>query len=91
MTRGQQNLYYKLLRAIAEKKCPKCGARGVQGIMDTVHDFYKHMYNDGKTTTKLSKAQFSEYYTACQKASIEMFGVSGMDEDDGEFDHGFPK
>lgn len=88
MNRGAQNLYWKLLRAVAKKKCPSCGPHEVKALMGLQHDFYKMMYNEGKTTVGMSPSAFHKYYEECQRASILMFGVSGMDEDDGEFDHG---
>jgi len=91
VTRGAQNLYWKLLRAVAEKRCPSCGGRERQALMDLQHEFYKQLYNEGKSTKEMSKAAFHVYYETCQRASILMFGVSGLDEDDGEFDHGFKK
>lgn len=88
-SRGQRNLYEKLLRAVAVKRCPTCGAREISSLMDLQHQFYKQLYNDGKSTKEMSSSAFHAYYEACQRASILMFGVSGLDEDDGEFDHGF--
>ena len=59
--------------------------------MDLQHLFYKQLYNEGKSTKKMSPSEFYVYYQTCQRASILMFGVSGMDEDLKEFDHGFKK
>ena len=87
-SRGQRNLYEKMLRKVAEKQCPSCGAREITSLMDIQHKFYKQLYNEGKSTSKMSKTAFHLYYETCQRASILMFGVSGMDEDDAPFDHG---
>ena len=89
MTRGAQNLYWKLLRAVAVKRCPSCSPQSINELMDLLHTFFKQLHNAGNTTTKMSPSEFHVYYETCQRDSILMFGVSGMDEDAKPFDHGF--
>ena len=79
-------MYRKLLRAIAVARCPTCGREEINALMDMGHMFFKQMYNRGESTTKLSIHEFHLYYSECQRASILMFGVSGMDEDSKSFD-----
>lgn len=90
MNRGAQNLYFKLCRAIANAMCDGCDSDAKGKVVSFIHDRFKKRNNGGKSTKPLGKTEFHNYYLQCQKDSIEMFGVSGMDEDDGEFDHGFP-
>ena len=89
MTRGAQNLYFKLCRAIADAMCKSCDDHAKEEMVGFMHSRFKELYNGGKSTKGLGKTEFHSYYLQCQRASILMFGVSGMDEDDGEFDHGF--
>lgn len=86
---GANNLYWKLLRACAEKHSPKAAVatHTAQALM--LHEMFKSFFNDSKTTSDLKPSEFKVYYDHCQRRCIEVFGVSGMDEDDGEFDHGF--
>lgn len=87
-SRGQRNLYEKMLRMVAVAQCPTCGAREIDNIMEVQHRFYKAMYNEGKSTKTLSKEEFSRFFEECQRSSILMFGISGMEEDSRPFDHG---
>lgn len=87
-SRGQRNLYEKMLRMVARAKRPNGGAGEIDAMMEVQHDFYKWRHNGGKSTKNLSKEAFHKFYEACQKDSIEMFGISGMEEDSRPFDHG---
>ena len=89
MTRGAQNLYFKLLRKSAEYKFPNASVETHTSMAELLHDMFKHMHNGGKSTRILNPTDFSTYFQACQRDCILMFGVSGMDEDAEEFDHGF--
>jgi hypothetical protein len=89
MTRGAQNLYWKLLRKSAEHKFPKASVETHTAMADLLHNMFKHMHNNGLSTRTLNATNFSIYFQACQRDCILMFGVTGMDEDDKEFDHGF--
>lgn len=86
---GANNLYWKLLRACAEKHSPKAvvATHTQQALM--LHEMFKSFYNDNNSTSKLKPSEFKVYYDHCQRRCIEVFGVSGMDEDAEEFDHGF--
>ncbi len=86
---GANNLYWKLLRACAEKHSPKAAVATHTAQAFMLHEMFKSFYNDGKSTADLKPSEFKVYYDHCQRRCIEVFGVTGMDEDDGEFDHGF--
>ena len=58
-------------------------------LLNEIHKDFKTLYADGKSTTKMSVSEMHLFYTECQRHSILMLGVSGMDEDSKEFDHGF--
>jgi soluble cytochrome b562 len=70
-----------------------CGSeKDVDELMEDAHDAFKKLYGKGKSTKEMSVSEMHTYYSECQKHSIEMLGgVSGMDEDLKEFDHGFTK
>ena len=91
MTRGQQKLHWKLFRRVAQCKFPKASVATHTAMARLLYDTFEHLHNGGKPCKELSDKAFSEYYMACQKSCIEMFGISGMDEDEGEFDHGGPR
>lgn len=89
--RGAENLYRKLLRRSAEHEFPRATVQTQSAMADILHKVFKSLHNGGNTTTKLKPSEFKVYYDTCQHDCVKMFGVSGMDEDDGEFDHGFKK
>ena len=87
--RGQNGLYQKLLRCIAEVESPADSPSERRALMGKIHDRLKKQFNGGKTTTKMSTKEFDDYYLQCQASAIEAFGVSGLTRrEDNEFDHG---
>ena len=66
--------------------------KSVDDLIDETHKSFRILYAAGKSTSNMSVSEMHTYYSECQKHSIEMLGgVSGMDEDLKEFDHGFTK
>lgn len=61
----------------------------IKSLMEATHAFFKAFYAAGKSTTEMSKEEMHLYYSKCQRHSVLMLGVSGMDEDSKPFDHGF--
>lgn len=86
---GANNLYMKMLRRSAEKQKPKASVATHSAMVDQLHMLFKHLHNGGNETKKLKPSEFHTYFLNCQVACVASFGASGMDEDDGEFDHGF--
>lgn len=85
---GANNLYQKLLRKCAENELPKATVKRQTALAAGLHNLFKQLYNEGNSTKELKPSEFKVYYDHCQQKCILSFGVSGMDEDDGEFDHG---
>ena len=97
---GQNGLYQKLLRSIALKKREAGETKAVSKLKDELHVMFQCAfwhetpYPDfpdlriPKGTSNMTVQEFHLYYTQCQEASIRLWGVSGMDEDEKEFDHG---
>lgn len=86
---GQNRLYWKLLRRMAEHGISNGSGETVKHLMEAAHEFFKVFYGAGKSTKEMSKEEMHLYYSTCQRHSILMLGVSGMDEDSKPFDHGF--
>lgn len=86
---GQHKLYWKLIRRMAEFGVSHGSEETIDDLMDATHKFFKAFYAGGKSTTKMSTQEMHLFYETCQRHSILMLGVSGMDEDLKEFDHGF--
>ena len=63
----------------------------IKELMEDAHEAFKEIHGAGKSTTEMSVSKMHLFYTSCQRHSILMLGVSGMDEDSKEFDHGFTK
>ena len=61
----------------------------IKELMKDAHEAFKEIHGAGKSTTEMSVSEMHLFYTECQRHSILMLGVSEMDEDSKEFDHGF--
>lgn len=88
--RGAENLQRKLLRRVAEHKFPNESVATQSAMAEVLHEMFKDLHNGGRTTSKLKPSEFKVYYDHCQRDCCRVFGITGMDEDDKEFDHGFP-
>jgi len=65
--------------------------KSLKELMEDAHEAFKEIYGAGKSTMEMSVSEMHLFYSECQRHSILMLGVSGMDEDSKEFDHGFTK
>lgn len=95
--RGQNGLYWKLVRSVAEKEAESRAGDGKQVEFDEVLrqvDFMFNLLFSSKSPypdmpefrviiphKTLSVTDFKTYYDHCQRAAIRQWGVSGMDED----------
>ena len=86
---GQNRLYRKLLRRMAQHAISRGAGKTIKELMEDAHEAFKEIHGAGKSTTEMSVSEMHLFYTECQRHSILMLGVSGMDEDSKEFDHGF--
>ena len=82
-------MYRKLIRRMAQHGISHGSGESLKSLMEATHTFFKAYYGAGKSTTEMSVSEMHLFYTECQRHSILMLGVSGMDEDSKEFDHGF--
>lgn len=87
---GQNGLYWKLVRSMAEFGVANGSEKSVDELIKETHKAFRTLYAAGKSTSKMSVSEMHIYYSECQQHSVEMLGgVSGMDEDSLPFDHGF--
>ena len=61
--------------------------KSVDELIDETHKAFRTLYAAGKSTSQMSVSEMHVYYETCQRHSILMLGVSGMDEDSLPFDH----
>ena len=76
---------------MAQHAISRGAGKTIKELMKDAHEAFKEIHGAGKSTTEMSVSEMHLFYTECQRHSILMLGVSGMDEDSKEFDHGFTK